>query len=78
MTSKNTTIADPSLLSGSSDLFRTAYGGFYTVEDSDLGSSYLFSDAITTSPVDEDLGEILFDIQNQTTADYTNLIPSFL
>ena len=77
MTFKNTTIADPSLISGSSDLFRTAYGGFYTAEDSDLGSSYLFSDAITTSPVAADLGEILFDIGNQTTADYTNLVPSF-
>ena len=77
MSSKITTIADPSLFSGSLDLFRTAFGGFYIIEDTDEGQAYSFSESNILSPTSEEFDRIFSDIENQTTVDYSNIIPNF-
>jgi hypothetical protein len=77
MSSKATIIVDPALSSGSADLFRTAFGGFYITEDTDEGQAYSFVEADTSEPTSEDFDIIFSDIENQTTADYSNLVPSF-
>jgi len=77
MSIKITTISDPSLFSGSSDLFRTALGGYYTTEETDDGQMYSFSAANLLSPASEYFDRVFFDVENQTTADYSNMIPNF-
>ena len=77
MSTKTTTISDPSLFSGSLDLFRTALGGYYTTEETEDGQIYSFTSADLQSPASEYFDRVFFDVENQTTADYSNMIPSF-
>ena len=77
MSIKITTISDPSLFSGSLDLFRTALGGYYTTEETEDGQIYSFTSADLQSPASEYFDRVFFDVENQTTADYSNMIPSF-
>ena len=74
MSIKITTISDPSLFSGSSDLFRTALGGYYTTEETDDGQMYSFSAAALQSPASEYFDRVFFDVENQTTADFWKAI----
>ena len=77
MAFKDVTIFNPSLLSGSSDAFRNAFGGVYTEAETDEGKKYSFLSADTLKPHSEAFDKVFFDLENQKNSDYSNLIPNF-
>jgi len=76
VSSKTTYIRNPALFSGSTDLFRTAFGGYYTSTDTDAGQVTEFSETSLNTPFDDVLDRVYYE-HTQTVADYTNLIPSY-
>ena len=76
MSSKTTYIRNPALFSGSTDLFRTAFGGYYTSTDTDSGQVTEFSATSLITPFDNVFDRVFYE-QAQAVADYSNLIPSY-
>ena len=76
MSSKTTYIRNPALFSGSTDLFRTAFGGYYTSEDTDNGTVDSFSPTSLETPLNNIFDKVYYE-QGQTVVEYNNLIPNY-
>ena len=72
MDSKKTYIIDPDLFSGSSDLFRTSFGGFFITEEEQ--ASFV---ATNLEIPTENIFDAVYYEQQQTVADYSNIIPNY-
>lgn len=72
MDSKTTYIIDPDLFSGSSDLFRTSFGGFFVTEDEQAS----FIETTLEDPT-ENIFDAVYYEQEQTVVDYSNIIPNY-
>ena len=72
MSTKTTFIIDPDLFSGSSDLFRTSFGGFFINEE----EYALFKEANLNEPVESIFDAVYYE-QEQTVIDYSNIIPNY-
>ena len=72
MSTKTTYIINPDLFSGSADLFRTSFGGFFITEDEQAS----FINTTLEIPA-EDVFDAVYYEQQQTVADYSNIIPNY-
>ena len=72
MSAKTTYILDPDLFSGSSDLFRTSFGGFFVSEDN-IAS---FVKTTLDEPI-ENIFDAVYYEQEQTVVDYSNIVPNY-
>ena len=76
MSSKTTYIRNPALFSGSTDLFRTAFGGYYSTTDIETGQVAEFSSTSLSTPLNNIFDRVYYE-QSQAVVDYNNLIPSY-
>ena len=72
MSTKTTYILDPDLFSGSSDFFRTSFGGFFATEDDQA----IFKETSLEFPI-ENIFDAVYYEQEQTSADYSNVVPNY-
>ena len=77
MSSKENKFIDLSLLSGSSDSFRTLFGGYYLQQNTTEGESFSFVDFSSVNPIDERIQKVFSGVKEQTEADYSTLEPRF-
>lgn len=77
MSSKENKFVDLSLLSGSSDSFRTLFGGYYSQESTTEGEGLSFVDFNSLKPADQRIEKIFSGIKEQAEADYSTLVPRF-
>ena len=92
MSAKSIFIYDPSLISGSTDLFRNNFGGFYVPEETTDGEELNFQvnangqeERFVTSPINTEIERVFVfgegggptPAEDLETTDYTNLIPNY-
>ena len=69
---KDNIYENPALFSGSTDLFRTAFGGYYNTTDIETGQVAEFSSDLST-PLNNIFDRVYYE-QSQAVVDYNNLI----
>lgn len=77
MSSKENKFVDLSLLSGSSDSFRTLLGGYYSQENTTEGEGLSFVNFSSTSPIDTRVEKVFSGVLEQSKSDYSDLVPKF-
>ena len=77
MSSKQNKFIDLSLLSGSSDSFRTLLGGYYLQESTTEGEGLFFVDFNSTTPIDKRIEKVFSGVRGQAKSDYSDLVPKF-
>ena len=73
---KKTFIITPDLFINSEDLFRTAFGGYYSSEDDDTGTNINFLETNLEEPLDKKFDTVYYE-QEHTIAEYTNIVPNY-